>query len=392
MSAPNRLRAVSLPAGEAFLRALDDAWDTGDAVLPLAPDLPAAAAEAVVDALRPHVLVDADGVHPLTGGVAVEPEVAAVVVTSGSTGAPKGVELTHAALAASADATIARLGVDARDVWLCCLPVSHVGGLQVLLRARRTGGEVIVHPRFDTDAVAAALEATVVSLVPTQLYRLLAAGADLARFRWILLGGAAPPGELLERAAAAGARLVVTYGMTETCGGCVYDGVPLDGVEVDVTAGGSIRIRGATRFARYRLDDARTAAAVDPSGWFVTGDLGAFKDGRLMVHGRTDDVIVTGGENVAAGAVAAVLAAHPAVAEVAVVARADPEWGQRLVAVVVPDGTPPTLEAMRDWVAERMPRSHAPGELVVVDALPLLPNGKVDRRALLSPPLGSLNG
>ncbi|MBA2319305.1 MAG: AMP-binding protein [Euzebyales bacterium] len=382
-SASNRLRAVSLPAGAAFLRALDDAWDAGDAVLPLAHDLPAAAAEAICAALRPHVLVDGDGVHPLKGGVAVEPGVAAVVATSGSTGAPKGVELTHAALAASADATIARLGLDERDVWLCCLPVSHVAGLVVLLRARRAGGEVIMHARFDTDGVAAARGATVVSLVPTQLHRLLAAGADLARFRWILLGGAAPPPELLKRAAAAGARLVVTYGMTETCGGCVYDGIPLDGVEVDTDVDGHIRIRGATRFARYRLDDAGTAAAIGSSGWFLSGDLGGWDAaGRLMVTGRSDDVIITGGENVTAGEVAAVLATHPAVAQVAVVGRADFEWGQRVVAVVVPAGTPPTLEALRDWVGQRLPRSHAPSELVLADVLPLLPGGKLDRRAL----------
>jgi O-succinylbenzoic acid--CoA ligase len=292
------------------------------------------------------------------------------------------VVLSHAALEASARATMARLGVEPGDRWLSCLPWHHIAGLQVLLRARLFDLPLTVHERFDVARVAAEPDVTLVSLVPTQLVRLLDAGADLSRFRAILLGGAAAWPELLDRAREAGARVVTTYGMTETCGGCVYDGVPLDGVDVRVDDDGRVQLRGPMLMSGYRLRDDLTAEAI-VGGWFQTSDLGSWDGERLVVHGRADDVIVTGGENVVATQVASVVAAHPGVADVAVTGVPDGEWGERVVAVVVAAGaTPPTLLELREWVAERASAAAAPRQLVVVPAIPRLASGKLDRRAV----------
>jgi o-succinylbenzoate---CoA ligase len=369
VSASGLLRALALPPGEAFMAALDAAWDRGDAVLPLDPTAPPAVTERLVRALRPEEPVDA--------GVAL------VIATSGSTGEAKGAQLTHAALAASARATHARIGREPDDRWLSCLPWQHIGGLQVMLRARLLDIPLLIHERFEVDAVASAA-ATLVSLVPTQLIRLLDAGVDLRRFRVILLGGAAAPPGLLERAHDHGAAVVTTYGMSETSGGCVYDGRPLDGVEVATDEDGRIRVRGPVVMAGYRLRPDLTEAVLSDDGWLTTGDLGEISDGGLLrVRGRVDDVIVTGGENVVANAVAGVLAGHPDVVEVAVTGVPDPEWGQRVVAVVVASaGPPPSLAQLREFCSARLAPSAAPRALVVVDELPRLVSGKPDRIAV----------
>ncbi|HEY6746217.1 MAG TPA: o-succinylbenzoate--CoA ligase [Mycobacteriales bacterium] len=373
----------TLPAryGPELVAALADALAGGPAVLPL-PD--GVEGDRLRAALRPD--------EPVADGVAL------VVPTSGSTGDPKGVELTAAALAASAAATEARLGGPGR--WLLALPVTHVAGLQVVLRALRAGAPPATLPAragaggapvaFAVDFVAgtAALGPArrFTSLVPTQLRRLLAAGpaaADALRsYDAILLGGAAAPPGLVAEARAAGARVVVTYGMSETCGGCVYDGVPLDGVTVDLADDDRIRLGGPVLARGYRLRPELTAAAF-AGGRFVTGDVGRLERGRLTVLGRADDMLVTGGEKVAPAAVEAALGEHPAVAEAAVTGVADPDWGQRVVAVVVlREGGTLTLEQAREQVAARVSRVAAPRELRVVDALPLLPSGKLDRAAL----------
>jgi O-succinylbenzoic acid--CoA ligase len=368
-SAPGLLRALALPPGEAFVAALHAAWDRGDAVLPLDPVAPPAVTERLVAAMRPE--------EPVDSGVAV------VIATSGSTGEPKGAQLTHAALAASARATHARIGREPDDRWLSCLPWQHIGGLQVMLRARLLDIPLVIHERFDLDAVAAT-EATLVSLVPTQLVRLLDAGVDLRRFRVILLGGAAATPALLERAHDRGAAVVTTYGMSETSGGCVYDGRPLDGVEVATDDDGRIRVRGPVVMAGYRLRPDLTATVLSDDGWLTTGDLGEISDaGLLRVRGRVDDVIVTGGENVVANAVATVLAEHPAVVEAAVTGVPDRQWGQRVVAVVVVRaGQPPSLAALREFCSARLGPFAAPRALVVVDELPRLASGKPDRLAV----------
>ncbi|MFC4534750.1 AMP-binding protein [Sphaerisporangium dianthi] len=354
----------------------------GPAVLPLAPDLPAPALEQALATLRPTHVVTAEGVRPREGGVPAAGDIAAIIATSGSTGAPKGVELPAAALTASASASLRRLGARPGERWLCCLPVSHVSGLLVLVRSLLAGAEPLIHERFSPEAVAAS-GADHVSLVPTQLRRMLDIGADLSRFRTILLGGAAAPSGLLQEARGAGARVVTTYGMSETCGGCVYDGVPLDGVRVEAGPDGRVRLAGPVLFSGYRLRPDLTAAALE-GGWYLTSDLGALEGGRLRVLGRADDVINTGGSKVVAGAVAGILAGHPGVRDAVVVGRPHPEWGEEVVAVVVAadPAAPPVLGELRALVKQRLPGYAAPRALAVRDRLPLLPNGKHDLVAI----------
>jgi o-succinylbenzoate---CoA ligase len=341
-------------AGPSFVDALRRAWDDGDAVLPLDPRLPAPARRAVLDAALPD--------EPVEAGDAL------VVATSGTGGAQKAVVLTHEAVRASALATSARLGVDpAEDRWLACLPLAHVGGLSVVTRALLTGTPVTVHARFDATEVerAAAEGCTRTSLVPTALARI-----DPGGFRTILVGGQAAPADRPPN-------VVATYGMTETGSGIAYDGRPLDGVELRIAEDGEIHVRGPMLLRCYRDGtDPRTGG-----GWFPTDDVGELRDGVLQVHGRRGDLIITGGENVWPAAVERVLLAHPAVTEVAVVGRPDPEWGEAVVAVVVPadPGAPPALEDLRAWAKESLPAHAAPGALEVVHALPRTAVGKVRR-------------
>jgi O-succinylbenzoic acid--CoA ligase len=371
----HRLVALALPGGPSFVDALRRVWDDGDAALPLDLRLPPPAHAAVLEALAPEAMVDEHGevVH-LDGGRPVEPGDALVVATSGTTGLPKGVVLTHDAVMASAGATSIRLGVAADDHWLACLPLAHVGGLSVVTRALATGTALTVLPGFEVDAVTAAARAgaTLVSLVATALGRI-----DPTLFRRIVLGGARPPEDLP-------ANVATTYGMTETGSGVVYDGQPLDGVDVRIGPDGEIALRGPMLLRCYRDDE----DPKDGQGWLATGDLGAWvgsgEDARLVVHGRAGDLIITGGENVWPEPVEAVIAAVEGVAEVSVAGRPDPEWGQRVVAFVVPTDASraPTLEALRAVAKERLPAFAAPRELVLVDALPRTSLGKVQRGSL----------
>jgi o-succinylbenzoate---CoA ligase len=322
--------------------------------------------------------------------VSGEPE-PIVIETSGSTGTPKRVLLTRKAMRASASATHDRLGGPGQ--WLLNLPASYVAGVQVLFRSVLAGTEPVLlddHDGFPAAAAAMASGRTYVSLVPTQLLRMLRSPADaeaLRSFDVILVGGAAVGGDLRAASVRAGVRVVATYGMSETCGGCVYDGVPLDGVALAIAADGQIRIGGPTLFSGYQDDLARTDEVMD-RGWFLTSDYGRLdEDGRLEVLGRMDDVVISGGVNVPTQAVAERLRGHPAVETAEVVGIFDAEWGQRVVAVVVsppelPAREVPGLDAVRNWVSQVHPREWAPRQLVRVDAIPLLPNGKVDRKAV----------
>ena len=228
----------------------------------------------------------------------------------------------------------------------------------------------------------AAIEGGFLSLVPTQLHRWLELAGRrgaLAGFAAVLVGGGPVDASLKERARDAGIRLVATYGMAETCGGCVYDGLPLDGVGLALATDGRVRLSGPTLFEGY-LDDAAATAEVLVDGWFHTSDAGRLdEDGRLQVLGRLDDMVVSGGVNVPATAVAARLREHPQVQAAEVLGVADPEWGNRVVAVVVGDLD---LDDARAWVGDEHPRSWAPREVVVVPTLPMLANGKVDRLAV----------
>lgn len=361
------LVAVEGAAGPEFVAALQRIWDAGDAVLPVDDRLPPVARARLYDALRPTRIGSRRA-----GGRPVAPGDALVVATSGTTGEPKGVVLTHAAVEASARATSARLEVDpARDAWMCCIPVAHAGGLGVVTRALVTGTDLHVRAGFDAawvagtaSLIADAGKRPLISLVATALARI-----DAAPFRCILLGGDRPPAQ---RAA----NVVVTYGMTETGGGCVYDGVPLDGVEVAVRDG-EIFIRTEMLGRAYRTADDDVALTDD--GWFATGDGGQVDDaGRVVVEGRLADVIVTGGEKVWPGPVEETIARHPAVDAVAVIGRPDPDWGQRVVAVVQAHDAV-SLPELRDLVKQTLPPWAAPRELELVDELPRTPTGKLIR-------------
>jgi O-succinylbenzoic acid--CoA ligase len=307
----------------------------------------------------------------------------AVVATSGSSGTPKRVLLSRNAVLASAAASAARLG--GSGPWLLALPSSYVAGLNVVVRSLVAGHRPVV--LGDRRPHEAAVGGWYVSVVPTQLHRWLAdpaAASTLAAFDTVLVGGGPVDAGLTDRAREAGVRLVATYGMAETCGGCVYDGRPLDGVGVALAADGRIRLAGPMLFDGY-LDDPEATAEVLVDGWFHTSDAGRLDhDGRMWVLGRVDDMVVSGGVNVPAAAVAARLRAHPRVDAAEVVGLPDAEWGNRVVAVVsvVEPGETLSLDEARAWVAEQHPRSWAPREVVVVPTLPLLDNGKVDRLAV----------
>lgn len=369
-----QLVAIDLPGGPGFVDALRRIWDDGDAALPLDRRAPRAATAALLTEVAAHRIVDADGARTLDArGEPTQEGDALVIATSGSTGTPKGVVLTHHAIAASARVTTARLEIGTEDTWLACLPLSHVGGLAVVTRALVTGTRLVVHDGFDVSAVedVGRRNSCAVALVSTALRRV-----EPSLFRTIVLGGSrqsvTPP-----------ANAVVTYGLTETGSGVVYDGRPLDDVDVRVDGDGEIRLRGPMLMRGYRGRSA-PPSPIDGDGWLATGDLGEIMpDGRLQVHGRRGDLIVTGGENVWPQVVEAALSADPAVADVCVAGVDDPEWGQRVVAWVVPGGTgAPTLTTMRDLVRRTLPAFMAPKELRIVDAIPRTALGKPARHLL----------
>ncbi|MER5392199.1 o-succinylbenzoate--CoA ligase [Saccharopolyspora sp. NPDC002686] len=332
---------------------------------------------------------------PLTSGEdADEDPTALVIATSGSTGTPKGVLLTASALRASAKATHRRLGGPGH--WLLAMPAHHIAGVQVLVRALLAGTRpdaVDTADGFRPDNFATAAHRVLAAdgphytaLVPTQLSRLISAGGDglaaLRKFDGVLLGGAATPPALLRRALDGGVRVTTTYGMSETAGGCVYDGQPLDIAEVRIDGGtGPVLLSGPMLARGYRHQPEAGAFA---DGWFRTGDLGRWHDGRLEVLGRADDMIITGGVNVAPLPVERVLAEQPGVREACVLGVADPEWGQAVVAAIVPSdqARPPSESDLRAAVRAGLNSASAPKRFAFVPELPLRGPGKPDRRAL----------
>ncbi len=309
------------------------------------------------------------------------------VLSSGTSGAPKPVLLTAGNHLWSALGSALILGVERADRWLCCLPLNHVGGLTILLRSAIYGTGAVIHSGFDLERVATALEtgeASVVSLVPTQLVRLLDAGAAIDEPRLLLIGGGPVPAEVLEEALGRGATVVQTYGLTEACSQvCTLGpaeaearvgsaGRPLPGTEVRI-AGDEILVRGPTVAPESIADD----------GWLHTGDLGRLDDGGyLWVEGRRDDLIVSGGENVRPHRVEAALLAHPGVAEVAVAGREDREWGQAVTAFVVP-ADDPRSEELIDHARSRLAPHEVPKQIEFVSELPRTGSGKVLRRLLV---------
>ncbi|MFB9497072.1 o-succinylbenzoate--CoA ligase [Saccharothrix mutabilis subsp. capreolus] len=330
------------------------------------------------------------GGRELGGLVGWEREAVLAVATSGSTGSPKVVLLSAGALVASAEATHARLG--GAGTWLLALPTTHIAGVQVLVRSIVAGTEPVVMDLaagFRASGFATAARALLATpgphytaLVPTQLARLVATeGPGLAAIRAfdaVLIGGAATPPSLLHRAREAGVNVVTTYGMSETAGGCVYDGHPLDGVKIRLDTRGRVEIAGPTLALGYQ--------GGEPFGeWFRTGDLGRITaGGTLEITGRADDVIISGGENVSPQEVERVLAAQPGVHEACVVGVPDDEWGQAVVAAVVPADPDerPDPDVLRQAVHDAVGRFATPKRVVFLGELPTRGPGKVDRAAV----------
>jgi O-succinylbenzoic acid--CoA ligase len=377
--------ALELPSGPEFVIALHGCLLAGVAAVPV--DLRLTEAER---ALRRGVadLVIREPLEPARlrwrTSFQADPPVA-VMHTSGTTAAPKPVELSYSNFQASALGSAVALGLDQAERWLCPMPLTHVGGLSIPIRSAIYATSAVLHGRFDTEAVLNELmdparQITLVSLVPTMLARLLDAGlANPPTLRWALLGGGPIASALLERAAEAGVPVAPTYGMTETCSQIATFGWPLPGVEV-ITASGEVLVRGPIV----------AAGAVAQDGWLHTGDLGRFDErGRLQIIGRRADTIVTGGENVAPTEVEAVLLQHPAVADAAVHARPDEEWGEAVVATVVLRAEAAvTGDALREHCAAHLAGFKVPKEIGFADALPRTASGKLLRRELsLDPPI-----
>ena len=327
------------------------AWRAGEAFVPHDPSLPA------------------------PGVPRVAPDVRTVIFTSGTTGEPKPVGLTEANHEASAIASAWGLGVAPDDRWLCCLPLWHVGGLSILHRSAVYGTTAVLHDGFSVPRVLDALSSggvTLVSLVSTMLRRLVDAGlSEWPALRAALVGGGPIPADLVEWADAAGFPMRRTYGMTETCSQVVTDDRPLLGVELRIGDGGEVLVRGPMV----------APGAVGADGWLHTGDRGRLDGDRLVVEGRLDDVIVTGGENVAAREVEEVLLSHPGVVDAAVVGRPDPEWGEAVVAYVVGAGGLGGAD-LREHCRARLAGFKVPKAVRFVDELPRNAAGKVVKARL----------
>lgn len=394
---------LAVPATpDVLIPALLAAWEgTGPAILPYAPDLEGQAFGQLFAAMQPSSTLKPGGPVNLPFGRGVPDDVVCVIQTSGSTGEPRGVQLTRSALEASVRAGLTRTQADPDIPWLCVLPLHHIAGLLTVLRGVVSGTPTVIHEGFDPDAIKALPSPHHMSLVPTMALRLAEAGFTQPDGTVVLIGGAA----IAQRVADLWPRAIRTWGMTETAGGCVFDGQPLDGVSVLATPSGRLRIGGPNLMAGYRVQtkfgrgeaDQSTDALVDtgegldPDGWFTSADLGEVRDGVVTVFGRADDVINTGGEKVIGGQVSQVLEQLDDVQEAVVVGIPDEEWGQKVVAVMVPvDASSPglsgrlSLEVVRDHVKAALGAPAAPKDVLVVRALPRLGNGKVDRIGLTS--------
>jgi O-succinylbenzoic acid--CoA ligase len=383
-----RLIALDMSAGEQYVSAVLRAWEGGDAVMPLDRRLPSGTMQRLIDVCRPtHVLSDDGVLMKQASGIPVDEDDALVMPTSGTSTRPKGVVLTMDALETSARMASARLSVDRdTDTWLACLPLAHIGGFSVITKALFNGVRLRLLDGFDAGLVEneARRGATLVSLVPTVLGRV-----DARLFRRIVLGGSMVPDGLPDN-------VVTTYGMTETGSGCIYDGIPLDGVEMAIRSsngnvsscgGGEVMIRGSVLLRCYRDGN----VPLLPDGWFPTGDNGWIEggdevdtQGPLHVLGRMSEIINTGGEKVAPEQVERVLAAHKSVQEVAVVGKPDPQWGERVVACVVPKdwSDPPTLESLAEMAKSHLAPWAAPKELVLLESMPKTPLLKTARHIL----------
>jgi len=385
---------IAMPAGAEYAITLHALMKLGAVALPLDPRLGERERQAAIgEELPPLVVQDASdlGGHqadlPLLGELDLDAPCSRIL-TSGTAGTPRPVELTYGNHLWSAVGSAFNLGVDPGERWLCCVPLFHVSGLSILLRSAIYGTTAIVHDGFDVDRVAESLqrdEVSIVSLVTTMLTRLLDAGAAIERPRALLVGGGPIPEEVLDEALALGATVVQTYGLTEACSQ-VTTLSPADAERKRGSAGrplltthvrigdGEILVQGPTV----------APGAADQDGWLHSGDAGRIDpEGFLWVEGRLDDVIVTGGENVAPEEIEDVLVAHPDVVEAAVVGRPDPDWQNAVVAVVVRrDGAEAAGEELRSWCAARLVSFKVPKRIELATELPRTASGKLQRSAL----------
>jgi O-succinylbenzoic acid--CoA ligase len=371
-----RLIALDMPASKTFVDLVQRAWSNGDAVLPIDQRLRPAGKKSLLDAMAPSEIIDASfTASTLPNGRPMQDGDALVIASSGSTGSPKGIIHTHSSILSGAQASASRLQLNASDHWLVCIPVSHVGGFSVVARALHSSAALTLLPAFDAAAVQEAAKngATHTSLVATALSRI-----DASLFRTILLGGSSAPTNLPSN-------VITTYGMTETGGGVVYNGLPLENVEVKIVKG-EIFLRCPMLMRAYRDDQSIPIE----DGWYATGYLGEIlDDGKLSVHGRQTDLIITGGENVWPSVVENSLVSHPIVDQVFVRGMPDTTWGQRVVAYVVLNDSAQTSEAnllsdFRDHVKQSLPAFCAPQQIVVLAEIPRTSLGKVDVQALPS--------
>ena len=393
-AAPGFLVAVDLPPGPVWLDVVADLWAEGAAILPLDARLTDRERRAIVDLARPASIVSSDDEVLFADPVPDEPgRVGLVMATSGTGADPKLVELPRAAITAALEGSFAALShaagqsLEPSEPWVCCLSAAHMGGMLVLLRHVVSGAPVTVLEGVGLDPVDplhGVPAGAHIALVPTILRRLVAAGVDLTRLGTMLVGGAEIDAGLAEQAARLGGRVVSTYGLTETSGGIAYDGTLFDGTEARIGDGG-IELHGPTLMEGYRHDPAATGAAFTLDGWLRTGDAGELEpDGLLRVYGRSDEAIRTGAETVWPQEVEAALRDHPKVADVAVAGRPHPEWGQQVVAFVVPAAgdDPPRLQELREHAAVRIARFKLPREVVPMTDIPRTPSGKIRRAQL----------
>ena len=307
----------------------------------------------------------------------VSAEIAVVIPTSGSTGEPKEVAYSAAALRASAHAAHQYLHGQPGHRWSLLLPINHIAGVNVLVRALELGTEVMDLRNSDHYS-----SADFTSVVPTQLHRALNGENDLLNHlrsaKKVLVGGAATDAALLSRARAEGVDVVTTYGMSEMSGGCVYDNQPLAGVDVEINIDGLVRLRGAMIASGY-LNQPEMWQRATADGWFTTQDIGHITDGKLFINGRADDVIISGGENISLSAIDSLLNNRFSPQQFIAFGAPDAEWGTKLC---VASNAPIAREEIRDFLRCELGAFAAPKECLQVDSLPMRGIGKPDRQAL----------
>ena len=364
-----KLIAFDMDTSETLVNHILTQWDQGNSVLPLDQRLPQLKKRDLVQQLGvAEVITDTETIK--FNAPSMEPDDALVIATSGTTGNPKGVVLSHAAIKASSQMTSSILNVEkSSDEWLCCLPVSHIGGFSVITRALQNGVSLKLLNKFDAQLCNEAGKngSTLVSLVPTALQRV-----NASLFRKILIGGSAIPKGLQKN-------IVRTYGLTETGSGIVYDGIPLPGVKVEIR-NSEIWVQTPTLFNRYIGAPLRNVGS-----WFPTGDAGFIdEDHKLVVTGRLDDAIITGGEKVWPALVEHELDMLGLLPENIVIGRPDSEWGESVTIVVVTNRPEelPSIEEVRDRLSSSLPNYALPKTIEIVDQLPRNTMGKIQRHLI----------